>query len=342
MPDLRRAAVENFRAGFGRPPEAVEFAPGRVNLIGEHVDYNDGIVLPMPLPQGTVVALGLRNDERLAVEPAIGARYVEAARAVLAARGHSVSGLDVAIASDLPIGAGLSSSAALLVATLRTLAARLGIALTPRDIAALAHEAETRHVGVACGIMDQLACAVAKPGHALRIDCRDGSLTDVALPLDRVAIVVADSGTRRSLLHSAYNERVAECRRALALVRAERPAIVSLRDATLEDLDASVAGRDDIAFRRARHVVREIARVVAFSAALERGDFAAAGAALDESHASLRDDYEVSSPALDALQRELRALPGCFGARLTGAGFAGCVVALFARDAAPRGDLYTA
>lgn len=351
--ELTAHARTDFEKRFLRASEVAASAPGRVNLIGEHVDYNGGVVLPAPLRLGTAVALARRDDGRIRVasrefegirEVALDAAtatsgfaaYPLAAARALLERGVLLGGFELTIASDLPIGAGLSSSASLLVATLRAFDSACGLSLEAKEIAELAFRAETRFIGVSCGRMDPFACAVARPGHALRFDCRDGSLRDVALPLDEIAIVVADSGTRRELSHSAYNERVRECAVALEALRATRAGISSLRDATESDLAAVSRTLDAVVFARATHVVREIARVDEFIGAIERRDYDLAGEALDRSHADLRDRFEVSTPTLDALQRRLRTTPGCFGARLTGAGFGGCLVALVERREADR------
>lgn len=348
---LTAAAEDEFRRRFGGEPEAVGFAPGRVNLIGEHVDYLGGVVLPAPLARGTGVALRLRTDGvaraasrhfaapfsgRIDDEPrhAGFAAYPLAAVAALRERGIRVAGFDLAIASELPIGAGLSSSASLLVATLRAFDARERLGLAPVAIAELAFRAETGFVGVACGRMDPFACAVARPGHALRLDCRDGSFSHVSLPLASLAFVVVDSGIRRELAHSAYNRRVVECAVALEALRRVRPDIGSWRDATRDDVAALGERVAPEVAARAAHVVAEIARVDAFRSALEGGDLAAVGALLDEGHRDLSERFEVSLPALDALARRLRASPGCLGARLTGAGFGGCLVAAVRREAA--------
>lgn len=309
-------------------------APGRVNLIGDHTDHAGGLVLPMAVdrwttvegvaggaevrlrsadePEPAVVPLGVGDPS--AVEPAW-ARYVAGVVAEVGPAG----GLDGTVTTTLPVGAGLSSSAALEVAV----ALALGDPGPPLDLARRCQRAEQRASGVPCGIMDQLASAAGVGGCALRIDCTTLDVRPVPLP-DGLAVVVVHSGESRRLAGSAYGERRAECEAAAAVVG-------PLRDATLADL-AAVA--DPVARRRARHVVTEDERVDEVVAALLAGDGRAAGAAMVASHASLRDDFEVSTPALDALVERLVATPGVLGARLTGAGFGGCAVALVEEEAA--------
>ncbi len=303
-------------------------APGRVNLIGDHVDYLDGFVLPMAIDLGTTVegerggdtvVLTSADDEAPAVVPLDvedptqvepgWARYV----AGVVAEVRPEVGFEGTVATTLPIGAGLSSSAALEVAV----ALALGFEGTPLELAQLGQRAEQRASGVPSGIMDQLASAAGEPGHALLVDCRSFAVRPVALP-DAVEVVVVDSGEARALVGSPYAERRAQAEAAQAIVG-------PLRDATTLDVQQI----DDEALRaRARHVQTEIARVWSFAEALEGGWLDEAGALMVASHASLRDDYEVSTPTLDALVDRLVALPGVYGARLTGAGFGGCVVAL--------------
>jgi len=312
------------------PVDIRAWAPGRVNLIGEHTDYSGGLVFPMAIQLGTTVEgdlldgeIRLRSDDQpdplhltlpvvdpAAVTPAWG-RYVAGVASELAVE----TGLDGRVASNLPAGAGLSSSAALEVAV----ALALGAAdeYSPDEIAAVAQRAEFAATGVPCGIMDQLASARGVAGHALRIDCTTFEVTAVPVG-DDVAVVVIHSGQERQLADSAYAERRAQCEAAAAIVG-------PLRQATLESLDAI---EDSVVARRARHVISENGRVDEFAAALAAGDHAAAGAAMAASHASLRDDFDVSTPVLDELVEHLRGVDGVHGARLTGAGFGGCVVAL--------------
>jgi galactokinase len=314
------------------------FAPGRVNLIGEHTDHSGGLVLPIAIQLGVTLegepggdAIRLRSaafegaveltldGEPLGALPGWG-RYVAAAVRLLVERGP-VGGFDGEIGSTVPIGAGLSSSAALTVAVSVALAPGTG----PLELAHVCQEAEHRAVGVPVGLMDPAASLLGRRGHAVLLDCETEEYRHVPLPSE-LAIVVLDSGTRRSLEHSGYAERRAELERGLAAFPGRRPL-----DLPLEEVEA--ADLDDVARRRLRHVVTENQRVRRFVVALERDDPAALGPLLRASHESLRDDYEVSTPALDALA-ERAEQAGALGARMMGGGFGGAVVALADADRA--------
>jgi galactokinase len=350
----RERAVAAFRRVYGRDPTALVRAPGRVNLIGEHTDYNDGFVLPMAIERSAFVALAPRDDGvvRLRAEDLredgvfdvaaardVGERgdaraepggWLEFGRGVawaLQADGVALRGFDGALASDVPVGAGLSSSAAIELALARAFFETSGFAWDPALMARRMQRAENLWVGVQTGIMDQLVVASGAADHALLIDCRDLAIRPVRLP-STVRVVVLDTSTRRSLVGSAYDDRRRACERAAAHLGVD-----ALRDADEALLEGARGDLDDVAFRRARHVVRENARTLAAAEALERGDVDAVGALMDESHVSLRDDYEVSSEALDAIVEIAREAPGCAGARMTGAGFGGCAVALVREDA---------
>ena len=336
---MREAVAALFQESFARPPSVIVRAPGRINLIGDHTDYNDGFVLPMALSRAVWMAASGRTDRAVRVISSELGRgrfeltdlsrqgtYVDYLSGVAWAMGpDGLPGLDIAITSDLPMGAGLSSSAAIEMATLLVFSELGGRGWDPVESAKTARRAENEWVGVASGIMDQLIVAVARAGHATLIDCR--SLQARALPMPReVDVVVLDSGTRRNLTGSAYNERRLACERAAAVL-----GVAKLRDAALAMLDD--ARLDPVDRRCARHVVTENDRVVAFAASFERNDLAAAGSLMNLSHESLRDDFSVSTAALDALVESAWSQPGCFGARLTGAGMGGCAVALVRSEA---------
>jgi galactokinase len=315
------------------------WAPGRVNLIGDHTDHTGGLVLPLAIDLGTMVS-GTRGGEVVELrspiepEPAIvaldvsdpaaaspgWARYVAG---VVAELRPSV-GFSGSVATTLPVGAGLSSSAALEVAV----ALALGGDGPPLDLAKLCQRAEQRASGVPCGIMDQLTSAAGVDGHALRIDCTSLDVEPVPIP-DDLEVVVVDSGQRRELATSAYAERAAACQQAQALIG-------PLRDATL---DAVERLSDEVVRRRARHVVTENVRVEQLDAALATADRPSMADAMAASHRSLRDDFEVSTAVLDELVARLGSIDGVIGARLTGAGFGGCVVALAERGTHLPDDL---
>lgn len=330
-----------FAAAFGREPDGIAFAPGRVNLIGEHVDYNAGLVLPMPISTGTAVAWGRASGAEVSavaldfahgrdrfvpgraepVEPADWRAYLRGIGAEMARRGVAGGGLNLAIAGSNPRGAGLSSSASLCVALGRAMAAAEGRDLRARELALAAQAAEHDWAGVACGIMDQMAIAAGLPGHALLLDCRDLAVRQIPMP-DDWAVLIVQSGVTRGLVEGHYNARQADCKAATSAL-----GLPSLREAGLEQV---LAARLEPTIRnRARHVVEEIARVEAAVAAIAERDLTALGALLRASHASLRDLFEVSVPQVDALADALNTAIGTEGgARMTGGGFGGAVVAV--------------
>jgi len=341
---------QTVRARFGAEATFHVQAPGRVNLIGEHTDYNEGFVLPaainryVRLAAHPTTAPALRFyavyfDEEIALSadhpdrdriPGWG-RYVQGTAAVLHQAGVRLRGMNGVVGGDLPIGAGVSSSAAVEVATALALLRAGGTTRSPREIALLAQRAEVEFVGVRCGVMDQLTVALARAGHVLFLDCRTLATDYVPLP-PSVVLVVCDTGVRRSLALSAYNERREECARAVEGLQRLRPTIAALRDIMPEDLPLLERLPEPLR-RRARHVVTENGRVLDATAALRRGDLGAVGTLLRASHASLRDDFEVSVPALEAMVSAAERAPGCVGARMTGAGFGGAAVALVERTA---------
>lgn len=331
--------LARFVQEFGRPAIVIARAPGRVNLIGEHTDYNDGFVLPAAIERETriaaaprgdgqvhLVALDLGRATRFALDDIRPSRaepwsnYVRGVAAGLIAAGYAVVGFDGLMQGNVPIGAGLSSSAAVEMAALQAFSAVGGFTVPADQAARIGQQAEHTYVGTHCGLMDQLASALGRPDHVLLIDCRDLSFRPVPVPAS-AAILIADTAVRRQLAASAYNERRSQCEAA-----ARALGVAALRDATLEMLAA--ADLPDVVARRARHVIAENERVLATVVALQNGNLHKVGTFMDASHASLRDLYEVSSAELDIMVELLRAQPGCYGARLTGAGFGGCAVAL--------------
>jgi galactokinase len=263
------------------------------------------------------------------------ANYIRGVAAAIASRGLNLAGADLLIHSDLPQGSGLSSSAALEVAAGYALQLLNELNLLGEELALLAQGAENSFVGVQCGIMDQLVAALGEIDHALLIDCRDLSYRAVPLPAD-VRLVVCDSRVSRSLDSSAYNERRLECRTALEHVQQRLPHITALRDLVQTDLQQQQSVLDERLYARVRHVVTENERTLAAAAALEAGDLQTCGALMNASHQSLRDDFQVSIPELDLLVEIARQVPGCYGSRLTGAGFGGCTISLVTAAAVER------
>lgn len=329
-----------FASTFGDAPRVVASAPGRVNLIGEHTDYNGGEVLPIAIDRRTWVAIGPSDgslsraisathdvagtfDLQSATPSGAWWDYVHGAWRELGSLGAAPFPMDIAVVSDVPAGAGLSSSAALEVATLLGGLVCVGGSLMTgwEGLAAGAHRAETGFVGVACGMMDQTASAYASDGHALRLWCDTGRREHVPFPR---AVLVVDSMSPRGLRGSAYNDRQASCARALAAIQAVDPSVRHLAHATGEHLAAATV--DPVDRRRARHVIAESARVEAFAAALAAGE--PLGTLLRASHDSLRADYECSTPELDWIVDFASVAEGVDGARLTGAGWGGCAIAV--------------
>lgn len=357
---LQREARIALQHHLQRESVFESFAPGRVNLIGEHTDYNEGFVLPCALEVGTAVAMAPRTDRRIV---AISASHGQVHRddfsldesptplprgawgnylrgMVAAARNADevLSGMDIAIVGNVPQGAGLSSSASLSVALGKLLQRAAGNAALPsptslQHVARWAQWTEHHYAGCLCGIMDQMAAAVASPAEALLLDCRDLSIERIALPADWCVLII-DSGTRRELVAGEYNQRRRQCETA-----ARHYGVPMLRDLQPSQLSKHRGALDEICFRRARHVVTENERVLRAAAALKAADLRAFGAALQDSHESLRLDFEVTVPAVDALAAEVNTLisrhaDGRGGARMTGGGFGGCVIAVLERAAA--------
>ncbi len=336
--------VRRFEALFGEAPPLLVRAPGRVNLIGEHTDYNDGFVLPMAIDRAVWIALRPRPDERVTVHALDyddvaeldlrdlrrGEGWQEYVKGVahVAQEDWPVRGWEGVMAGDVPIGAGLSSSAALELATLRAFAAVGRWPWDATEMARLGRRAENEWVGVQCGIMDQMISAAGRRGHALLIDCRTLATEAVPLPPECI-VVILDTATRRGLVDSAYNERRAQCEAAAAHF-----GVPALRDVDMARFEAKGAGLDEQARRRARHVITENARTLAAAEALRRGDAAGMGRLMNASHTSMRDDFEISRPEMDTMVGLAQAEPGCYGARMTGGGFGGVAVALVRASAA--------
>ena len=347
----REAVGRAFGERYGRAARIFR-APGRVNLIGEHTDYNGGFVLPMAIERETVVAAAPRTDRTVRAYSAsleeelsfdldhphpprrgIWLDYVEGVARALESRGLKLSGADLLIDSDVPAGAGLSSSAALEISVGLALARVSGREVDGVTLALAGQQAEHTYVGTLCGIMDQFVAALARERHALLIDCRSLEFEPVPLDTTEAAFVVADTRVKHELSSSEYNVRRAECARGVELLQEPLPGITQLRDVSVADFQRHANVLPEPIRRRCRHIVTENERTLDAARALRAGDLAEMGRLMYESHYSLRDDYEVSSPELDVLVELARGLPGVLGARMTGGGFGGSTVSLVRREA---------
>ncbi len=362
----RQAMQQAFENYFHAKPVFIVRAPGRVNLIGEHTDYNDGFVLPMAIDHAVWIALRPRDDSVVRIhsldasaslstdlKPVAdfkldsllkGEGWVEYLKGVaheLQVAGYKLKGWEGLMAGDVPIGAGLSSSAAVELATARAFGCASGFEWDPVKMAKIGQRAENHWVGVNCGIMDQMASAASRAGHALFLDCRSLDIQHIPMPAD-VAVVVMDTSTRRGLVDSAYNERRSQCEEA-----ARYFGVKALRDVSVDKFEerserrpatkGSVEGKrevNDAVWRRARHIITENQRVLDAIKAMQAGDIKTVGKLFNESHVSLRDDFEVTNEALNQIVESALEQEGCYGARMTGAGFGGCAVALVEREKA--------
>lgn len=343
-----------FVSRFSHAPALIVRAPGRVNLIGEHTDYNDGFVLPAAIDRATFIAASPRTDNRVRVlaadlneEDEFGidqiersgmrpwSNYIRGMIKSLLTAGHVINGADMVVASSVPRGAGLSSSAALEVATGYVFQLFHNLNILGEELALMAQATENHFVGVNCGIMDQFIVTLGQANHALLIDCRDLNYQAVPLPTG-VSVVICDSHIERTLAGSAYNQRRAECDQAVEILKQQLPGIKALRDVTSAQLNEHGHLLPPVVRQRARHVISENERVIAGVNTLQAGNVAEFGRLMNASHASLRDDYAVSIPEMDALVASAQRVSGCFGSRLTGAGFGGCTVSLVANEAVER------
>ena len=348
--------INDFHQAFnGQSPSLIARAPGRINLIGEHTDYHDGFVLPAAIDREVLIAAGPRSDQTLQVlatayneHATIDLRtlqvaglagktrwtdYIAGTAWALGEAGHKLVGTNMAVRSDVPIGAGLASSACLEMAVARALCAIGGIPWDAVVMAKLARKAENAFVGVHCGIMDQLVSGIGVAGHALLLDCRSLTVEPVTIPAD-LSIDVMDTGIRRTLDTTEYAARRDACTVALSATQERQADIRTLRDVDLPLLESIRQEVGITTFRRAAHVIAENARPAQLATALTVGDWQLAGRLIDASHASLRDLYEVSTPELDLITDLAKDTAGCYGARMTGAGFGGSAIALVTADAA--------
>jgi galactokinase len=342
-----------FARCFGHPPRWLVAAPGRVNLIGEHTDYNDGFVLPMAIDRYILIAADVNtsgqvtlHNETTGETATFGIRpkvergepswsnYVRGVIAGFQKRREKVSGFDAVIESTLPLGGGLASSAALEVATATLLESMSGQALDPLEKALLCQQAEHDFAGVPCGIMDQFTSILAQADHAVLLDCRSRTTTSVPMTDPAVTVLVINTNVRHKLAESEYAKRRSQCEAAARALN-----VKALRDVTPAALEAARRQMEPAVFRRARHVVSENARTVEAAQAIQNSDWPTVGRLMYASHASLRDDYEVSCPELDTVVEMAQAMgpeAGIIGCRMTGGGFGGCTVSLVKTDAVQR------
>jgi galactokinase len=347
----RDLAVE-FAYRFGRAP-TVSRAPGRVNLIGEHTDYNDGFVMPAALEFATLTAASPRPDRRLAVysmimdetrefdldaPPAASgdwSDYVIGVALMLERSGLTLSGADLVVWSDVPIGAGLSSSAALEVSVAHALLTQSDLPFDPIKIAKICQRAENDFVGMRCGVMDQYIACCGVAGHALLIDCRSLSSRHVAIA-PNLRLLIANSGVRHQHAGGEYNLRREACEEGVRLLSRYLGPIQALRDVTPEQLEAKRRKLPDLIYRRCRHIVTENARVLEAERALQAGDFVACGRAMNASHVSMQNDFEITCPEVDTLVGLAQTVKGVYGSRMTGGGFGGCTVSLIEASAVDK------
>lgn len=349
MAELLKAFHERFgSAPVGRHRVHVIRAPGRVNLIGEHTDYNEGLVFPMAIEPEVRLACRAREDGlvRLASSVFPGqvvefsvqkpiergdpawANYSRGVAAEMVEAGIPLSGMDCMLTNTLPVGGGLSSSAAIEVGTALALLAVSGAEMSPERIALLAQKAEHEYAGVPVGIMDQTAVASGKAGHAMLLDCRDLSKRFVPIDPKDLRVVIANTMVKHELTGGEYAQRRRQCEEGVAFFQKSNPSIHALRDVTMAQVEAAEGKLPDVVFRRCRHVVGEIARAAEGAEKLRQEQYDAFGELMVQSHRSLRDDYEVSCPELDFLSEQSTKVKGVYGARMTGGGFGGCIVAL--------------
>ena len=346
--------AQTFTDKFGRDPDVIGRGPGRIDLIGGHTDYNDGFVFPIALERHVAMAAAPRDDRTLNVyslnfdahaemplddlqkaPDALWMDYISGVAHFLQEAGVELCGMDAVVWGNVPVAAGLSSSAAIEVATAMTFQGLTGFEMDRVDIALLCQKAENQFVGMNCGIMDQFIALLGRKDHALFIDCRSLEYELVPIPADGHKFVVCDTRVPRALVDSEYNTRRAQCEEAVRLLKQRLPDIRALRDVAPAELAAHAELLPHEVLKRARHVVTENQRVLDTVAALKRGDLVQVGRLLTESHESHRHDYEVTVPALDIISETAVDVEGALGARMAGAGFGGCAIALVLEDAIP-------
>ena len=346
--ELKQTLTSLFEEKFGARPELYYQAPGRVNLIGEHTDYNDGFVLPCAIDYQAMIAATPRDDQKivitahafdgqvsefeltLPVQPgneASWSNYVRGVATALLERGLPLRGANMAVIGNVPQGAGLSSSACLEVCTGLAMTHMAGLDVSLKDLALIGQEAENKYVGVNCGIMDQMVSARGEEGHAMLLDCRSLDTRSVAVP-EGAAVVIINSNKKRGLVDSEYNTRRQQCEAV-----AQHFDVKALRDLTVDMLEARKSELDEVAYRRARHVVTEDVRTLEAAEVMPEGDLRRMGELMEQSHISMRDDFEITVPEIDAIVDIVKKVIGKEGGvRMTGGGFGGCVVSLAPQD----------
>ncbi len=350
--DLQTITAQTFREQFGSQPKQFYWAPGRVNLIGEHTDYNDGFVLPCAINYGTAIAASPREDNKVSVvacdcdnalsefeltlpiakaeEGNFWCNYIRGTAQALIQKGHQLQGANLVVSGNVPLGAGLSSSAALEVVSGLALSYLSGLVIPPAELALAGQSSENDFVGSNTGIMDQMISACGQDNHAILLDCRSLETQSIAMP-EGVAVVIINSNVQRGLVDSEYNTRRKQCEAAAAIM-----GVQALRDADMTLLERHKDKMDHITFRRARHVITENVRTLEASKALSSNNLAAMGELMAQSHISMRDDFEITVPAVDTLVEIVdSAISGDGGVRMTGGGFGGCIVALVPKDNVP-------
>jgi galactokinase len=354
LSSLANAVTERFREVYGTSPSGTFRAPGRVNLIGEHTDYNDGFVMPAAIDFYSYAAIGERADHTLSVyseqfHQSVEFRiahlagpprkhwsdYVRGVAAVLRDEGYPLRGANLVIDGQVPIGSGLSSSAAIEVTTALALTSLGGVTIPLLEVARLCQRAENTYTGARCGIMDQFVSCFGKQDHALMLDCRSLEATYLQLP-PNVCLVICNTMVRHELATGEYNERRAACERVVETIAKFRPEVRALRDLTLEDLEHYQNQISSVDFRRCRHVITENDRVKDAKAALESADLARFGELMYLSHDSLDQDYEVTCRELNIMVKLAREFEGVYGARMTGGGFGGCTITLVENKVVPE------
>ena len=349
-----RAVTERFRAVYRTNPRGIFRAPGRVNLIGEHTDYNDGFVMPAAIDFYSYAAIGERADRTLSVyseqfnqsvEFSIAhlagpprkhwSDYVRGVAAVLRDEGYPLKGANLVIDGQVPIGSGLSSSAAIEVTTALALTSLGGVTIPLLEVARLCQRAENTYTGARCGIMDQFVSCFGKRDHGLMLDCRSLEATYLQLP-PNVRLVICNTMVRHELATGEYNERRASCERAVETIRRFIPSVRALRDLALEELECYSGKISDVDFRRCRHVITENARVIDAQSALQGADLVRLGELMYRSHESLDQDYEVTCGELNIMVKLAREFEGVYGARMTGGGFGGCTITLVESKVVPE------